>query len=104
MTEMVFSHRHLDVVCELSGSELRERGDEWLSLRDTALAASERIPGGARMRLRMGRLQQDELEALVRRESECCGFLDLKLTIEPDIEITSPVAEAASLIEAIAGL
>jgi len=104
MTDICIEHRHLDVVCELATDETGDRAQEWDQLRNLWGLGSEPIPGGARLWLRAG--GRKAAEDLAQRESGCCGFLDLAISAEGErvrVEITSPAAEAASVIASLVG-
>ena len=104
MTNLHYRHRHLDVACELDAAEAGARATEWRRLRDEAGLGAEPIPGGARIWLR-----PEAWEAaadLARRETACCGFLDLDLTAEADrlrLDVTSLAPEAPAVIACLAG-
>jgi hypothetical protein len=106
MAEVRFEHRHLDVACELDRAEGGARAREWGRLRAVhGLGAAEPIPGGARLWLRAEGLPV--AEDLARRESSCCGFLDLEVSTREDrvqLDITSPAPGAAGVIACLAGL
>jgi len=105
MTNIRIEHRHLDVACELEAAGATDRAEEWNRLRTRWGLGSELIPGGARLWLRAG--GSGPAEDLVRRESACCGFMDLEVAAEGDrvyVEITSLAPEAAPVIAWLAGL
>ena len=101
----IVRHRHLDVTCELDQAEAGTRAAEWDRLRAEYGLRAEGIAGGARLWL--DRQARSAAEDLVRRESACCGFLDLELTDDADLlrlDISSPAPEAARVIAYLAGL
>lgn len=59
--------------CSLTVEELHARRDAFLALIDDALLA-------ARVTLRRDPGSEAALDALVRAESECCPFLDVRVT------------------------
>ena len=105
MEAISYRHRHLDVACELDAGGAGLRQSEWRDLAARSLGPVERVPGGARMWFDAAVAQ--DVGDLVRREAECCGFLDFDLAPDGDrvrLEITSPVTEAHQVIEALVGL
>ena len=104
MDTVHFEHRHLDLACELEEEKAGAQVDEWRSLRTRALQV-EPIPGGVRMWLPADAWAA--AEDLARRESACCGFLDLELAPDGDrvrLDLTSEVAAAAPLIASLVGV
>lgn len=104
---VTYRHRDVDVVCTLGADDVGTRTEEWRRLREHAGAGVgvEKISGG--VRLWLDSAAHDDVADLARRESECCGFLDFDLVPEGDrdrLDITSPVPEAISVIEALAGV
>lgn len=87
-----YQHRHLDVICELSSSGTAVRTDEWVDLRAHVLRA-DRVPGGIRLWLPAELVET--VRDLARRESACCGFLDLEVALETDV-VRLDVTTAAS--------
>ena len=105
MTNMHYEHQHLDVACNLDAAEMGTRAAEWRQLRDTFGLGADRITGGARVWLRPE--ARESAKDLVRRETDCCGFLDFDLVAGDDrirIDITSPAPEADGVIACLAGL
>lgn len=100
-----YEHRHLEIACDLDRSEAGTRAEEWRQLQADSGEGAERIAGGARLWVEAGGLQA--VEDLVRRESECCGFLDLEVSVQGDrvrVDITSPVGGAEAVIASLVGL
>lgn len=98
-------HRHLDVACELDGAGMKDRAEEWERLRSAYCLRAEPIPDGARLWLR--REAAPVAEDLVRREADCCGFLDVGLTRHGRrlrLDLTSPAPEAGYVIAELAGV
>ena len=105
MTAIRHRHRHLDVACELDGAETGDRLEEWEQLRADYCVRAEPIPGGGRLWLR--KRGRPVAEDLARREAECCGFLDVDLTLDGRrlrLDLTSPAPEAAPVIARLAGI
>ena len=100
-----YEHRHLELACNLARLQAGTRAGEWPRLQADRGLGMERITGGARLWVELEGLQA--VEDLVRRESECCGFLDLELSVQADrvqVDITSPVGAAETVIASLVGL
>ncbi|MGH9030286.1 MAG: hypothetical protein ACRDV4_11820 [Acidimicrobiales bacterium] len=68
MTSLRYEHRHLDVACALNVSDASARVVEWQELRDRYGMGVERIPGGARLWLRLdAEVLNDSLDRDPRR-------------------------------------
>lgn len=82
-----------ELTCSLGPVELRARRRDMEALARGALVEVERRPGGARLRYRAGVGVGEALAALVRRERECCPFLDLRVVSQPGavvLEVSAP--------------
>jgi hypothetical protein len=104
MDAVRFQHRHLDVACELDEATVGGRVDEWRTLQKRALGA-EAIAGGARLWLPADAWAP--AEDLARRESACCGFLDIELAADGDrlrLDVTSDAASAQPMIASLLGI
>lgn len=104
MDAISYRHRHLDVACELDAGGVGLRRSEWRDLAARSLGPVEQVPGGAR--IWFDAAAAETVSELVRKEAQCCGFLDFDLAPDGDrvrLEITSPVAEARGVIEALVG-
>lgn len=105
MTNVHYEHRHSDVACELEAADAGARATEWRRLREDAGLRSEPIPGGARIWLRPN--AWEAAADLARRETACCGFLDLDLAADAErvrLDITSVAREAQAVIACLAGI
>lgn len=105
MTTVRYEHDRDNVACDLETADRQARADEWRRLRESSGRGAERIPGGARLRLRLD--AWDAAVDLAQREAGCCGFLDIALEAgdhEVRVEFTSPVTEAQAVTAHLAGL
>jgi len=91
------------IACSLDAGELERRRGEIEALARAALVGRERGSGKVRLRYR----RSDEVEAavrdLVRRERQCCPFLDFDLTVgdqELILDIAGP-PEADAVLDAL---
>ncbi len=66
--------------CSLSGSALRRRLEEIAALGADALIAEETSEGVRVLRFRDDADTRRRLEQIVAAESECCPFLDLRIS------------------------
>ncbi len=76
---------------------------EWRQLQQQAMSTAS-IVGGVALEYPVA--LQPLVEALVRREAACCGFLDFALTSDANhlrLEITSTDRAAAPVIELLTG-
>lgn len=91
------------VACTLSSKEARNQALEWVDLQEHTTAVA--IDGGARMTLPASLAAQ--VEDLVRRESACCSFLDITLSVHGDeltLDVSSANPDAQPVIAALSGL
>jgi hypothetical protein len=97
-----YAHQELDGSCRLGEPEVATRAEEWGLVKDRSVG-SELIPGGVRVWLPPE--SGDMVRDLVRREAQCCGFLDIEVAM-PDgrvrLDITSAAPAAAELIDFLA--
>jgi hypothetical protein len=68
--------------CSLSPSERAGRGAEFRALADAALVNRERRDGVVRLGFRDEPAVRATVEDLMRRERECCPFLDFRVVAE----------------------
>jgi adenine deaminase len=96
-------HRGLEVACALNEPAAAARLGAWAALCEEAEA--EPLPGGVRLWLRP-ELRATAIE-VAEGEARCCPFLDFELAPEHGrlrLDITSPVAEAGAVLNAITGV
>jgi len=69
----------LPIACTLSSAELGARRDALLpGLADHAVSRAT-VPNGVRLRFAATAERMRQIDAVVRRERECCPFLDFKI-------------------------
>jgi hypothetical protein len=89
----------LPIACSLSATDLPGRLAEMAALGDAALVDSQQDATHAELRFAAGAGVRERVEAIVAAESECCAFLTMRVTAEPDtIVLTIDAPEAAELI------
>jgi hypothetical protein len=91
----------LPIACSLGPDQLSGRADAWRQLAERALIEAKRSEAAAVQRYRREVGVETKLRELVRREAECCPFLDFELADEGDalvLTITGP-ADAAAVID-----
>jgi hypothetical protein len=69
-------------VCSLEAGELAGRAKQWSALRERALQRATRTEAGARFEYVRSKDVENELEALVRAERECCAVGDVGWRLE----------------------
>ena len=62
------------IVCTLTGAELRNRGEAWRKLWASGLVRRGRVPHGIRLDAEPGAL--DALHQLIELERDCCAWID----------------------------
>ena len=62
------------VACTLSGTDLKSQRDRWLALGENFGLGREETIDGLRLSFRYHPQIQEELEALVAVENECCSW------------------------------
>jgi hypothetical protein len=67
------------LACSLSPNERAERGRELRELARQALAGRDREPSAIVLTYRAAPEVEEALRDLIRREAECCPFLDFEL-------------------------
>lgn len=92
------------IACNLTTKDAAAQAVEWVDL--SRLADSiEPVPNGVRMAFPVE--HSAGVQALARREAECCGFMSLLTTRTPTsilLEITSEHPDAAPVIALLSGL
>jgi hypothetical protein len=79
----------------LSSEKVAEIGKLLLTLAARTLTPRERTPSGYRLRLRPEPEVETALRDFVRRDNECCPFLDFSVKREPEalqLEVRGPEA------------
>jgi hypothetical protein len=86
--------------CSLEPEEKDERGREIRRIATAGLLARSRDAQTVRLTYRRSDSTEKALRDLIRRERECCPFLDFELRSSPDeltLEISAPPGGAAVL-------
>jgi hypothetical protein len=92
----------LPIACALSATELPKRLAEMADLGRSALIDARTAPLEVQLRFAAGVGIRDRLEAVVAAESQCCAFLTMRVTDEPDavvLDISAPEGAEAVLGE-----
>jgi hypothetical protein len=92
--------RARETTCSASGAEVVEIARLLHSVAEVALIERQQLADGLRVRLRASEESERLLREYVRRERQCCPFLDLSLTRHDDelsLEVRGP-AEAAPIL------
>jgi hypothetical protein len=74
----------LPIACSLSAVELPQRLAEMAELGRAALIEVRTEPTRAQLRFAAGAGMRDRVQAVVAAESQCCAFLTMSVTDEPD--------------------
>ncbi len=77
----------LPIACSLSATELPERLAEMAALGDSALVDTRTEPTHAELRFAAGDGVRERVDAIVAAESQCCSFLTMRATEEPDLVV-----------------
>ena len=94
----------LPIACSLSASQLAERRDTLLlGLADHAVQRTA-LPSGMRLRFPATAARMRQIDAVVRRESECCPFLEFRVGLglggsALTLDVTGPEGTAGLLAE-----
>ncbi len=91
------------VACSLSAREMVERQAEARRLARRALVARGRSDGGVRLEYHRSEAVEGAVRDLVRRERECCPFLELDVAAGVDrivVEISAP-PDGRAVLDAI---
>jgi hypothetical protein len=89
----------LPIACSLNASELPARLDEMAALGRAVLIDARTEPTRAQLRFAAGIGVRARVEAIVAAESECCAFLDMRVSDEPDsVVLTIDAPEDAELV------
>jgi hypothetical protein len=99
----------LPVACSLSAGELPQRLQTMAALGRDALLDSRTHGPRAQLRFAAGAGVRERLDAIVAAESDCCAFLAMHVTDEPDTVVLTLQAPddaevaLAELVDAFAG-
>jgi len=99
----------LPIACTLTASELTTRLREMADLGHAALVDARTTDDRAQLRFAAGAGVRERVAAIVAAESECCAFLTMRVSDEPDaivVTIDAPEGAApvlAQLIDAFRG-
>ena len=91
------------IACSLGPTEMARRQQEARDLAREALVGRERRDGGVRLEYRHSDAVEAAVRDLVRRERECCPFLDLRLEAGAEritVDISAP-PDARAVLDAI---
>ncbi len=92
-----------EIACTLSPADMAARGEELREISRAALTGRTREASGVRLVYRPSETTEAALGDLVRRERECCPFLDFRLDAHSErltLEITGP-SDAQEVLDAI---
>jgi hypothetical protein len=91
----------LPIACSLSAGDLSTRLREMTDIGRAALVDVRREPARAELRFAAGAGAgvRDRVEGIVAAESQCCAFLAMAVTDEPDtVVLTMQAPEGAELV------
>lgn len=89
----------LPIACSLNASELPARLAAMADLGRDALIDARTAPTRAELRFAAGAGVRARVEAIVAAESECCAFLAMHVSDEPDtVVLTIDAPEDAALV------
>ena len=97
----------LPIACSLSAADLREQRDTLLlGLADHAVQRTP-LPSGIRLRFVPTAERMRQIDAVVRRERECCPFLAFRVGLalgdrSLTLDVTGPEGTASLLAELLA--
>ncbi|MBA3746454.1 MAG: hypothetical protein H0W96_03055 [Solirubrobacterales bacterium] len=91
------------MMCSLSAGDLRVRLAEMADLGRTALQTTRIEPLQAQLRFAAGAGVRDRVDAIVVAEAQCCSFLEMRATAEPDTVVLTIDARAGAEV-VLAGL
>jgi hypothetical protein len=75
------------IMCTLSDTDLRDRGQAWQKLLRSGLVERERVPGG--IRLHAGPGAAEALIQLIDLERECCAWINFDVRDGSDVTLTA---------------
>jgi hypothetical protein len=89
----------LPIACSLSATELPNRLAEMAGLGRAALLDARTTATRAQLRFAAGASVHDRVAAIVAAESQCCAFLNMTLSEEPDtVVLTIEAPEGAEVV------
>jgi hypothetical protein len=89
----------LPIACSLNASEFPERLAEMADLGRAALIDARTEPTRAQLRFAAGAGVRARVEAIVAAESQCCAFLTMRVSDEPDtVVLAIDAPEDAELV------
>jgi hypothetical protein len=89
----------LPIACSLSATELPARLAEMAALGDTALVDARQDATHAELRFAAGAGVHERVEAVVAAESQCCAFLTMRVSGEPDtVVLTIDAPQGAEVV------
>jgi hypothetical protein len=89
----------LPIACSLSATELPARLDEMADLGRAALLGTRHDGTRAELRFAAGSGVRDRVNGIVAAESQCCAFLTMSVSDEPDIVLlTIQAPDGAELV------
>ena len=97
----------LPIACSLSAADLREQRDTLLlGLADHAVQRTP-LPSGMRLRFAPTAERMRQIDAVVRREHECCPFLEFRVGLalgdrSLTLDVTGPTGTATLLADLLA--
>jgi hypothetical protein len=95
----------LPIACSLSATELPQRLAAMAELGSAALVAAHTEQRRARLVFAADAGVRERVEAIARAEAECCAFLSMRVTGEPDrvvLTIEAPAGAELVLAELVA--
>ena len=99
--------KNISLACSLSADQLAAERETLLpGLADHAVQRTP-LPGGMRLRFRATAERMRQIDAVVRRESECCPFLDFRVRLALGgsaltLDVTGPDG-TGELLESLVG-
>jgi hypothetical protein len=89
----------LPIACSLSATDLTQRLADMAELGRAALVDAQTQPRRARLRFAAAAGVRERVEAVVAAEVECCPFLTMRVTDEPDgVLLTIEAPEGAEIV------
>lgn len=92
-----------EIACTLSPADMARRGEELREIARAALVERARHAGGVRLVFDGSEAIEAALRDLIRREQECCAFLDFRLDSQEErltLDIAGP-NEAQGVLDGI---
>lgn len=82
----------IPTACSLNASDLRVRLADMAALGGAALLTVDRDGSTARLRFTAGEGIRARVDRIVTAEAECCPFLEMRVSTEPDVVLVEIVA------------